>query len=714
MQNDLLPDLARMRIQPAGPVAAGAFGSWRVLIEVGRRGIDDGGTLRLTLRGATDWQEPQFSDPAAPGFSSLTYGGPAELTPHFSHKGHVRPYFWCLSIDVRGAALAPGEIVTITLGDTSRGSPGLRAQTYAEARREFALEADPTNSNLPRRADACELRVVPGQPAALKVLLPSRVALGAAIRPVLIAEDIWGNPLAQPPKAGKMTWHGSAAVRLEKAQLIFEQPGSGRLEIDALCCGVSLSGVSNPVEAAVRAERLLWGDLHAQTSATVGSGDEDQFFTFARDTACLDFAGHQANDFQVSDRYWRHLNAKSREYSRDQRFVVLPGYEWSGNTPVGGDHNLWYLEEDLPIFRSCAWLVEGAIKDRCAESITELCRSLKAAGLTEKVILGLHAGGRHAQPALGPDPDISYLAEVASGWGVFEWLLFAALEAGYRLGVTANSDGHMGRPGAEHPGAGEFSRRGGLTCLPDAELTRRGVFQALRARRCYATTGARIILDARLAGRRMGEIVPLREPAALEFSVIGSAPLEKVELFDGPRCVAALRPLLAAGAPPDGATLRVSWGGACCRGRERRKHWRGDIRAGNGLRFLSARAVGIHSPADRILLLNEERITLDTRTAGETHAVDIQVASLCGALEFVSGEVHETFKPRPGGALQNRPAGGLGLFTSLESYPWNSAAAEMKGAFPVAAPQRPRPYLLKVTQSDGELAWSSPFYVEPV
>ena len=33
-------------------------------------------------------------------------------------------------------------------------------------------------------------------------------------------------------------------------------------------------------------------------------------------------------------------------------FVTLPGYEWSGNTAVGGDRNVCYRTEGRPIFRS--------------------------------------------------------------------------------------------------------------------------------------------------------------------------------------------------------------------------------------------------------------------------------------------------------------------------------------------------------------------------
>jgi len=39
------------------------------------------------------------------------------------------------------------------------------------------------------------------------------------------------------------------------------------------------------------------------------------------------------------------------------RFVAYVGWEWSGNTPVGGDHNVYYPGEDGPLHRSSHVLI---------------------------------------------------------------------------------------------------------------------------------------------------------------------------------------------------------------------------------------------------------------------------------------------------------------------------------------------------------------------
>ena len=66
-----------------------------------------------------------------------------------------------------------------------------------------------------------------------------------------------------------------------------------------------------------------------------------EYFEFARDIAHLDVTSHQANDFHLTNDFWRHLNEAPASFSKDDRFIVFPGYEWSANTPLGGDHNVF-------------------------------------------------------------------------------------------------------------------------------------------------------------------------------------------------------------------------------------------------------------------------------------------------------------------------------------------------------------------------------------
>lgn len=65
-----------------------------------------------------------------------------------------------------------------------------------------------------------------------------------------------------------------------------------------------------------------------------------------------------------------------------------------------------------------------------------------------------------------------------------------------RLGVIAGSDDHTGRGGRPH---------GGIAAVFAEQLSPQAVFDAIRARRCYGTTGERILLEFTVDGAGMGQ-----------------------------------------------------------------------------------------------------------------------------------------------------------------------------------------------------------------
>jgi hypothetical protein len=311
---------------------------------------------------------------------------------------------------------------------------------------------------------------------------------------------------------------------------------------------------------------------------------------------------HQGNDFQVTTPFWNELNELTREYNEDGRFIIYPGYEWSGNTGLGGDRNVMFMHEGRQIHRSSHALVDD-LSDVAtdANSAGDLFQALK----DEDCIVIAHIGGRYADIKMAHDIRIERSVEVHSDWGTFEWLVQDALEQGYRVGIVANSDGHKGRHGASHPGASLFGAYGGLTCLLAPDLTRAGLFEALRKRHHYATTGCRMLLDVRadFAGEArlysddpnlgattssavrsamMGDIVRF-DGAEVAFNVeaIASSPIERIEIRNGLEVLETWRPYEV---PELGRRIRVIWEGSEYRGRGRQTVWDGGCKL-DGNRF---------------------------------------------------------------------------------------------------------------------------------
>ena len=108
-----------------------------------------------------------------------------------------------------------------------------------------------------------------------------------------------------------------------------------------------------------------------------------------------------------------------------------------------------------------------------------------------------------------------------------------ALNRGYHFGIIAGSDTHTSDPGnplVKHP-LFPHPHRVGIMAIYAKELTRQALWEALWARRVYATTGERILLDFKIDGHDMGEDLALSKPPLIHLMVAGTAPLAQVELI---------------------------------------------------------------------------------------------------------------------------------------------------------------------------------------
>ena len=105
----------------------------------------------------------------------------------------------------------------------------------------------------------------------------------------------------------------------------------------------------------------------------------------------------------------------------------------------------------------------------------------------------------------------------------------AALRRGLRLGFTAGSDSHSGRPG----GSAKEPRPywGGLTAVWAQELTRRGIFEALLSRRTIALSGARIVLEMTVNGTPMGTELPFAADSGVRVQAYAPGKIAKVEFM---------------------------------------------------------------------------------------------------------------------------------------------------------------------------------------
>lgn len=463
---DYLPhELGHAVITPAGAFEAGSFQSFELVYTAGRFGIDDTGSIRICLRFASDTGEPQFTDPRAPNYVTAEASNGAVLALRYDVKDNIRPWDKTIRVKVVRGFLRQGDRILVRLGDRRGGGPGLRLQTFREPSFEFRVLVDAfATYDFVELPEQPTIAIVAGPVARWVAVLPTLVRPGKPFRLGIRREDRWGNPTgigaarlrlrADLPVGGLPPVvafaEGEEAVLLEGLRV--EEAGELRVVIEEEE-GRALA-TSNPLRIDPEADLLhWWGDLHGQSEETIGTNSVEEYFAFARDRAFLDLCAHQGNDFQVTKPFWERLNRVTRTFHQPGRFVTLPGYEWSGNTGMGGDRNVFYRQEGRPIFRSSHALVP----DRSdADSDAYTAEALFARLADEDAVVWAHVGGRYADIVRAHDVRLETAVEIHSAWGTFEWLVEDAFRCGYRVGIVANSDGHKGRPGASHPGAAKF------------------------------------------------------------------------------------------------------------------------------------------------------------------------------------------------------------------------------------------------------------------
>ncbi|MBN1551756.1 CehA/McbA family metallohydrolase, partial [bacterium] len=275
------------------------------------------------------------------------------------------------------------------------------------------------------------------------------------------------------------------------------------------------------------------GDIHGHSVFSDGTGTPEDYYTYGRDAADLDFIAltdHDSWGFRplsaIEEQYFRAGNS----FSDDEHFVVILGYEWTSWD--FGHRNVYFSGADACVFDS---------RNERYDTPDELVSALDAAS---SIIVPHHLGG-------GPVPfnldswssKMMPVSEVVSVHGNSEssgcryriynagegGFFRDALNRGYMWGAIGSSDSHDGHPGLRTNGA---QVRGMVGIWAD-NLNRTSIFNALRNRFCYATSGARIVVEFYVSGYPMGSVISEVEPKekVIQGKIIGENDLERIELI---------------------------------------------------------------------------------------------------------------------------------------------------------------------------------------
>jgi len=742
-------DLGAVTISPTGSFEAGSYQTFTLTYTAGKFGIDDSGSMRVCFRFASDQTRPQFEDPAGPNYTTITASNNAVLNYHYDPKGNVRPWDRTLYIKVVRGFLREGDTITIVFGDRSGGSPGMRLQTFCEESYEFHTLIDPIATFCYQpMPDQPVIKIVPGKPERFLAIAPTIRAVGEPFDVKFKGEDKWGNPSDKCDCQFTLRATHQVAGLPEKVTLAAGQfagvisglqvhePADFAIEFlddtGAVVC------VTNPIRIEeAPTSRHFWGDLHGQSEETIGTGTAEAYFKFARDYAFVDITGHQGNDFQITTAFWKHLDELCAAFNEDGKFIAIPGYEWSGNTGLGGDRNIYFPNEGRVLRRSSHALVsDHSDIDTDCNSAAELFAAF-ADNDESDVVVYAHCGGRYADIELAHDGRFEKAMEVHSSWGTFEWLVQDAFRLGYRVGIVANSDGHKGRPGASYPGAALFGAVGGLTCFLVPELTRQSILDAIRKRHHYATTGgahgrplvtlsaafskpATIYHDDPRQGQvsghsattaMMGDIVHLPDgDMTLDVDLTCSTPIERVDIFNGLDLVETIRPYRQ---EELGNRIRVVWEGAEYRGRFRQVIWDGSAFLSDN-EILSATAINFFNKDKTLDQPAPNELHWKALTTGNIGGFDITLADAYNGTLKIETPLIKAGVPIEDIGFEDEVfdnSGVLPRYLKLFRLPNENPHKTMRFSRSIdLSPSGDNPIFIRVTQEDGTLVWTSPIY----
>jgi hypothetical protein len=282
--------------------------------------------------------------------------------------------------------------------------------------------------------------------------------------------------------------------------------------------------------------KLYFGDLHHHSDISMcnrcGDQSVEEGYQHMRDICRLDFACSTDHCYNINPYLWSYLGKLARVNEQPGRFLTFLAEEWTSDFkeadtkhPYGfyGHRNLIFGDTYFPRW----W---NSRNRQTPAQVWEELRKLNADFV--------HIPHQLADTGNVPtdwnftDPQAQPVAEVFQTRGSYEYhgaprqagrttppgyFIQDAWARGIVIGVVAAPD---------HGGGY------GKACIYAAELSRKAILDALRNRRCYGSTAAKIFLDVRVNGHLMGEAVA--EPAGGQVTVkihaLCPAKIDRVEV----------------------------------------------------------------------------------------------------------------------------------------------------------------------------------------
>ncbi|MFW2388884.1 MAG: CehA/McbA family metallohydrolase [Polyangiales bacterium] len=353
---------------------------------------------------------------------------------------------------------------------------------------------------------------------------------------VSIDDAQWGcrgrrvSAVLLPSGAMLAAWRARRGIRVES----FDAPTGGAAELVEAKVDVGDFKPAPEYSAAWSGPQVLFGDIQQHSAHSDGVGSADEAYLRARYRYGDDFAALTDHESFLGKRIgpgeWAYLQAVAEHHDEPGEFATIIAYEWTGKSYPGPGHKCIYLPgPGFPIIS----------RDQVPEG-RDIVQQISAQG----AFTGPHHIGWTGADVPGHDPVGQPVWEICSCHGCYEHpdhplgyrgdlndqFAKPLLDSGMRFGFIANSDSHgllwhHGECRKRDP------YRTGLTAVISATRTREAILEAIRARRCYATSGAKILLDVHVAGFPMGSELDIEGRVEVHVRALGTTDIERIELM---------------------------------------------------------------------------------------------------------------------------------------------------------------------------------------
>ncbi|MBN1903069.1 CehA/McbA family metallohydrolase [Candidatus Sumerlaeota bacterium] len=272
---------------------------------------------------------------------------------------------------------------------------------------------------------------------------------------------------------------------------------------------------------------FYFGDIHAHSWMSDGTGDLDEFYITHRDALKDDFGCLSDHDTFVGNSMipseWEEQKATADHFNEPERFITFFGQEWTtARWPAKFGHkNIYHIDPAMPLL------------DHMDDDYSDTAKLFLKAKNLGAICIPHHIGWTGVDWE-NHDPDVQPLVEIVSNHGAFEYMgnepiyhrggihgcfVLDGLERGLKFGFVGGSDTH-GLIWHHRVGWKRNCLRTGLACILAKDLTRESLFDAMKKRRTYATSGIRMRIVFELSGAMMGEEISLSEPPRLSVNVM--------------------------------------------------------------------------------------------------------------------------------------------------------------------------------------------------